>query len=154
MCILELSLLVPFEQIWLKRVASVLHRTMPILHRDVTEDERWHLEQGSLHRIPCQDKLRFCDLNDWLRLKVDFKALLWRLRGEFFVKAKLRAGEHLMVVYVRPFGALSDVPVRRVYNDVSNYLRDKCDTDLPSGYLNFHFPAEVTISPHYSLLDL
>ena len=23
----------------------------------------------------------------------------------------------------RPFGALSDVPVRRVYNDVSNYLR-------------------------------
>lgn len=52
------------------------------------------------------------------------------------------------------FGALSDVPVRRVYNDVSNYLRDKCDTDLPSSYLSFQFPAWAPVSPHYSLLDL
>ena len=35
---------------------------MPILHRNVTEDEHWHLEQGSLHRIPCQDKLCCGDL--------------------------------------------------------------------------------------------
>ena len=118
---------------------SVPRRNMPTLRRDITEDERWHLEQGSLTLVPCQDKLRFCDLNDWLRLKVDIKALLWRLRGEMFAKAKLQAGEHLMLVYVRPMGALVDVPVRRVYNDVSNYLRDKCDTDFPSSYLSFQF---------------
>ena len=47
-----------------------------------------------------------------------------------------------------------DVPVRRVLSDVSNYLRDKCNTDLPSGYLNFQFPARVAISSHYSLLHL
>ena len=135
-------------------MASGPRCNMPTLRRDVTDDERWHLEHGSLTRVPCPDKLRFCDLNDWLRLKVDIKALLWRLRGEMFVKAKLQAGEHLMLVYVRPMGALVDLPIRRVYNDVSNYLREKCDTDVPSTLLTFQFPAWVPVSSHYSVLDL
>ena len=45
------------------------------LHRDVTEDERWHLSRV-LSIEYSRDNLRFCDFNDWLRLKVDFKALL------------------------------------------------------------------------------
>lgn len=127
---------------------------MPFFPRDCSRDEQWHLENGSIHHVPVADKLRHCERNDWIRLKIDMKPLLWRLRGEIYAKMKMQSGEHLMLVYVYPMRALDAVPIKQVFIDASLYLTDKCDTYIPWKHLSFSFPPCAPVDQHYSLLDI
>ena len=127
---------------------------MPFFPKDASREEQWHLENGCLHQQHMANKLRHCERNDWIRLKIDLKPLLWRLRGEIFAKLKMQSGEHLMLVYVHPMRALESIPIKQVFIDASLYLKDKCDTYIQWEHLAFSFPPNAPVDQQYSLLDI
>jgi len=68
-------------------------RMLPCIS-ETTEDERWHIEHGTVNLLQSSLKLRFVASGDWIRIKFDFKPLALHVRGEKFTHSKVQAGEH------------------------------------------------------------
>ena len=76
-----------------------LNRLPPL--SEATQEELWHTQHGTVNQISYADKMRLFDPGDWLRITFDVRSLVAQVRGEMFMKSKIQAGQHLMVVFLR-----------------------------------------------------
>ena len=146
-----------WSSVWLLfgcRVTVESPRAMLPCISETTEDERWHIEHGTVDQLQCSLKLRFADPGDWIRIKFDLKPLVQHVRGEKFLQSKVQAGEHLTLVYYRPMSTLRETSLVGVFHDLHNYLCRKCELDVASRLLTVHLPHRVPVGACYMLLDL
>ena len=52
---------------------------------ETTDDERWHVEHGTVDLLQSSLKMRFVAPSDWIRIKFDLKPLVRHNRGEMFL---------------------------------------------------------------------
>ena len=121
---------------------------------ETTDDERWHIEHGTIDLLQSNLKMRFVAPGDWIRIKFDLKPLIRHARGEMYLHSRLQAGEHLVMVYFRPMRALGETSLTSVFHDLHLYLCRKCDLDISSQHLTVHLPHRAPVGDRYSLLDL
>ena len=121
---------------------------------ETTDDERWHIEHGTVDLLQSSLKMRFVAPGDWIRIKFDLKPLARHARGEMFLHSKMQAGEQLMMVYFRPMRALCETSLAGVFHDLHHYLCRKCDLHISSQHLTVHLPHRVPVGDRYTLLDL
>ena len=120
---------------------------------ETTDDERWHIEHGTIDLLQSNLKMRFVAPGDWIRIKF-LKPLIRHARGEMYLHSRVQAGEHLMMVYFRPMRALGETSLASVFHDLHLYLCRKCELDISSQHLTVHLPHRVPVGDRYSLLDL
>ena len=58
---------------------------------ETTDDERSHIEHGTVDLLQSSLKLWFVAPGDWIRIKFDLKPLALHVRGEMFLIQKCRA---------------------------------------------------------------
>ena len=121
---------------------------------ETTDEERWHIEHGTIDLLQRNLKMRFVAPGDWIRIKFDLKPLVRHACGEFYLRSCLQAGDHLRLVYFRPMRALDDTSLSSVFHDLHLYLCRKCELDISSQHLTVHLPRRVPVGDRYSLLDL
>ena len=69
-------------------------------------------------------KMRFVAPGDWIRIKFDLKPLVRHACGELYLRSRLQAGGHLMMVYFRPMRALDETSLTSVFHDLHLYLQE------------------------------
>ena len=112
---------------------------------ETTDEERWHIEHGTIDRLQRNLKMRFVALGDWIRIKFDLKPLVRHACGEFYLHSCLQAGEHFSLVYFRPMRALDDTSLSSVFHDLHLYLCRKCELDISSQHLMVQLPRRVPV---------
>ena len=84
-----------------------------------------HIQQSTVNQISHVDKMRIFDPGEWLRISFDVRSLVAHVRGEMFMKSKIQAGHHLMIVFVRTVSSMGDLQFAHVIDQVSVFLRVK-----------------------------
>ena len=121
---------------------------------ETTDEERWHIEHGTIDLLQSNLKLRFVAPGDWIRIKFDLKPLVRHACGDLYLRSRQQAGEPLMMVYFRPMRALGETSLTSVFHDLHLYLCRRCALDISSQHLTVHLPRRVPVGDRYSLLDL
>ena len=121
---------------------------------ETTEEERQHVELGTIDLLPSNLKLRFVAPGDWIRIKFDLLPLVRHACGEPFLSSKRQAGESLRKVYFRPMFTLGETSLLSVFHDLHLYLGWRCALDIPSQHMTVQLPGRVPVGERYSLLDL
>ena len=121
---------------------------------ETTDEERWHIEHGTIDLLQSNLKSRFVAPGDWIRIKFDLKPLVRHACGELYLRSRQQAGELLMMVYFRPMRALCETSLTSVFHDLHLYLCRRCALDISSQHLTVHLPRRVPVGDRYSLLDL
>ena len=121
---------------------------------ETTDEERWHVEHGTIDLLQSNLKMRFVAPGDWIRIKFDLKPLVRHACGESYLRSRQQAGEPLRMVYFRPMRALCETSLLSVFHDLQLYLGRRCALDIPSQHLTVQLPCQVPVGERYSLLDL
>lgn len=121
---------------------------------ETTDEERWHIEHGTIDLLQRNLKMRFVAPGDWIRIKFDLKSLVRHACGKFYLRSCQQAGNQLSLVYFRPMRALDDTLLSSVFQDLHSYLCSRCDLDISPQHLSVHLPRRVPVGVRYSLLDL
>lgn len=135
------------------QVNSRKFRPMLSTVSEATDDELWHIQHGSVDRISPRDKLRLTDPGEWLRIKLDVRSVVVKMRGGMFARSKAQAGEHFMMIFLRTMSATCDTQLSHVFACVSDHLRLKYDIEVQPSFLSVHLPRHVPVSPQYALVD-
>eukprot|EP00434_Breviolum_minutum_P045124 symbB.v1.2.040389.t1/scaffold7189.1/size25065/2 len=85
---------------------------------ETTDEERWHVEHGTIDLLQSNLKMRFVAPGDWIRIKFDLKPLVRHACGELYLRSRQQAGEPLRMVYFRPMRALGETSLTSVFHDL------------------------------------
>ena len=121
---------------------------------ETTDEERQHVELGTINLLPSNSKMRFLAPGDWIRIKFDLLPLVRHACGEPFLSSRRQAGESLRKVYFRPMCTLGETSLLSVFQDLHLYLGWRCALDIPSQHMTVQLPRRVPVGERYSLLDL
>ena len=126
---------------WLRQLSS--NGWCPMLRyiSETTDEERWHVEHGTIDLLQSNLKMRFVAPGDWIRIKFDVKPLVRHACGELYLRSRQQAGEPLRMVYFRPMRALGETSLTSVFHDLHLRLCRRCALDISSQHLTVHLPV-------------